>query len=208
MAPSISFFADGNYIDHAAGSGLGFYGASFGQSVRVGEYQDRTFVTNGAGTSLGQESNNCKWVNSQSGILGSAGSGIALTAMPNQQASLEVRATFDSAVQVQSVRAIAYDRVSELSGPSGLVLKMAQLIHPDPVQNNNGSGSVTWTTSASSGIGLVLANSPGVSGLYAGNGTNSTRPDTTHSWFIQLSASPSSVGSKSQFGLFCSFEYL
>ena len=36
-----------------AGSGLGFYGATFGSSVQIGSFQDTTFVTNAAGTAQG-----------------------------------------------------------------------------------------------------------------------------------------------------------
>jgi len=37
---------DGTLIQHTGGSGLGFFGAGFGISVPVGQYQDTTYVTN------------------------------------------------------------------------------------------------------------------------------------------------------------------
>jgi hypothetical protein len=90
---SINFLAGNGFtIQDLAGSGLGFFGdAGFGASVKVGEYQGRTFITNGAGTTQGPEADNVKYLNAGSGILGQAGSGIALTCIPNYQASLNVR---------------------------------------------------------------------------------------------------------------------
>ena len=32
--------------ENIVGSGLGFYGSTFGSSVQIGSFQDRTFVTN------------------------------------------------------------------------------------------------------------------------------------------------------------------
>jgi hypothetical protein len=210
MSITISFLAgEGFTINDMAGSGLGFYGDSgFGASVRVGEYQGRTFITNGAGSTQGPEADNVKYVNAGSGVLGQTGSGIALTAIPNHQATLEVRLTSDTAVQVQSARLYGYDRHSINNPPSGVTLKGAEIIHPTQSQTNNGSGDTTWVTMAGTGSYLSLANSPGVSGQYAGNGSNSTRPDTVHSWFAALSASPNSVGAKTQFGLMFETEYL
>jgi hypothetical protein len=48
----------------------------------------------------------------------------------------------------------------------------------------------------------------GPSGQYAGNGSNSAWTDTQHDWYLVLSASPDSIGSKTLYGLWVSLEYL
>lgn len=190
------------------GSGVGFYGDSgFGASVSVASWQGRSFITNGAGSYQGPEINNIKYLNSQSGILGQTGSGILLTTIPNYQSSLNPRFTHSSAVKVQNVYLYGYDRVSINNPPSGVTLAGAEIIHPTLVQNNTGSGDSTWTTMAGTGTYLTLCPNPGMSGQYAGNGSNSLWESTDHDWYIGLSASPTSIGSKTQFGLYLSLEY-
>lgn len=204
----INFFADSFGITNLAGSGLGFYGAGFGQSVNVGEWQDSTFITNGNGTAQGPQVNNLKWLNSMSGQINGASSGVLLTQIPNYLATLNIRFTHTSAVQVQNVKLRIYDRSNINNPASGVTTKVAELIHPDIIQNNNGSGDVTWNTPAGSALIMDLAPSPGYSGLYAGNGSNSTRTDTRHDHYVAISASPDSIGSKNLYGLYCSLEYL
>jgi hypothetical protein len=206
---AFQFLAGENFaIDNVSNSGIGFYGASFGASVLVGEYQTTSFITNGAGTTQGAQVDNVKFLNSASGIVGSSTSGIALTAIPNYQATLNIRFTHGSAVKVQNVKLRIYDRSNINNNPSGLTCKVAQIIHPTITQINDGSGDTSWTTAGGSGSVLTLANSPGISGLMAGNGSDSTHSSTQHDWYCVISASPDSVGSKSQFGLYCECDYL
>jgi hypothetical protein len=207
MSAALRFFTAGNEI--VGGSGEGFYGdAGFGASVPVGSYQGRTFITSPDGTSLGPEGNNVKYLNAGSGILGQAGTGIGLKAIPNAQSSLEILFTYDTPVRTQNAKLYGYDRYSINNAPSGVVFKAAQLIHPDPVQSNNGSGDSQWTTLTGTGQALNLCASPGVSGLFAGNGNDGGWSDTNHMWAVALSASPNTIGSKTQFGLLFQVEYL
>ena len=190
------------------GSGLGFYGAGFGLSVNVGAYQNTTFITNGNGTAQGQQVNNIQFQNTASGIINSATSGVWLTQIPNSLATLNVRFTNGSSVKAQNVNCYIYDRTSINNPASGVTTKVAELIHIDSVQNNNGSGDTTWLTPAGSAVVVSLAPSPGISGIFAGNGSNSTRSDTQHDWYLAISASPDSIGSKTLYGLWVSLEYL
>lgn len=192
-------------------SGLGFYGdAGFGASVPVGTYQGRTFVTDGNGVSQGPEAQNVKWQNAGSGILGQTGSGIGLQAIPNYQATLNIRFSHDSAVQTQSAEMRIYDRSDINEGAVGVTTKAAEIIHPNVTQGPTGSGDSQWITPAGSGTTLSLANSPGRSGEWAGDGVSvvSSRPDLIHDWYVALSASPDSIGSKTSYGLYVSLEYL
>lgn len=204
---TITFYADTFGVTNLAGSGLGFYGASFGQSVNVGEYQTTTYITNAAGTSQGPQVNNNKYLNSMSGYLNGQTSGTLLTSWPNYLATLRINFSHSTSVQVQNAKFRIYDRTSIDNPASGVTTKVAQLIHPDIIQNNNGSGSTTWSTLEGSAVTLTLATSPGYSGIYAGNGSNSTRPDTSHDWYLSCSSSPDSIGSKLYAG-YVSLEYL
>lgn len=190
-------------------SGLGFFGDSgFGASVSVGAWQGKTYVTDGNGVTQGPEAQNVKYLNAGSGILGSTGTGIGLQAIPNWQSTVNVRFTHGSAVQAQNVEARIYDRTNINLGASGVTTKVAEIIHPGATQVANGSGDSQWLTPAGSAVVVDLANSPGTSGIFAGNGTNSTYSAQRHDWYLAISASPDSIGAKTQYGLYVSLEYL
>jgi hypothetical protein len=209
---SIDFYIStgSDYNLMGAGSGLGFYGSSgFGASVAVGAYQGSTFVTDGTGATQGPQAQNVTYLNTGSGTL-AGGSGVGLKAIPNYQSTVNMRFTHTTAVKAQTVRVRGYDRSGINNNPSGVTFKAAEIIHPASVQGPTGSGDDTWVTPAGSGTILSLANSPGASGLWAGDGvgTVSTRKATRHDWYMALSASPDTIGSKTQFGLYASLEYL
>jgi hypothetical protein len=208
MVAAINFYADtAFFITNLAGSGLGFYGGGFGQSVNVGAYQNTTFITDSTGANQGSQVNNVTYVNLMSGIVNSSTSGILLTAIPNYQATLNIRFTNDSAVKTQNVKLRIYDRSSIDVAPSGVVSQVAEVIHLSNIQTNNGSGNSAWTSVGGSGVVLTLAPSPGMSGCFAGNGVASTYNDTRHDNFVCISQSPSSIGSKLS-ALYVSLEYL
>lgn len=196
MSASLKFYADGYEIPHTQGSGLGFYGANFGSPLGVGFWNQRTFVSSSDGTTQGVEADNCMWVSSTGVVLGNTGSGILPTQVPNHQATIEARFTNDTPVTVPTATAYFYDRSSINNAPSGIVFKVLEIIHPGITQDNSGSGDSAWLTPAGSSVTVSLAPSPGPSGLYAGNGSNSTWSDTSHSWFMAISCSPNSIGSK------------
>lgn len=190
-------------------SGLGFFGAGgFGASVAVGAWQGRTFVTDGNGTVQGPEAQNVQFLNAGSGVLGQTGTGIGLQAIPNWQGTLNIRFTHSSAVRTQNVELRIYDRSNINNPASGVTTKVAELIHPGPTQVANGSGDSQWLTPAGSAVVVQLAPSPGLSGIFAGNGTNSTLSATRHDNYVAISASPDSIGAKTLYGLYTSLEYL
>lgn len=210
MSAAINFLAGQNFsIQNLSGSGLGFFGAAgFAASVLVGAWQDHTFITDGAGVNQGPEVANVKYLNAGSGILGQTGSGIALTAIPNYQASLNIRFTNDTAVKVQNAQLYIYDRSNINNPASGVTTAVAEIIHPGITQANTGSGDTVWAFPGGSGTVLSLSPSPGTSGQYAGNGSNSLWVDTQHDWYVALSASPNSIGQKASYGSYISCEFL
>lgn len=211
---TISFISQGgsNYsVNNMGGSGLGFFGTGgFGQSVAVGSYQDTTFITNGNGTTQGPQVNNVKYISANTGQL-PGGTNVNLTSLPNYQSTLNVRFTHNSAVRVQNVYLYIYDRVSTSNPASGVTTAVANIIHPDTNQTATGSGNTTWQFPAGTGYLILsqLANgnsfSPGMSGLGTGGGGTT---DTQHDFYVAMSASPNSIGSKTSFGTYIYLEYL
>jgi hypothetical protein len=208
---SVDFFAINIGYDYnlkISGSGLGFFASGgWGRSVSVGEYQETTFVTDGNAAVHGAQINNVKYVHPSSGEV--AGSTVLdLLNIPNYQATLNIRVTHSEAIQIQSPTLYIYDRVSTNNPASGVTCKVAEIIHLGEDQEVTGSGDTTWYTPTGSSVVVPLSPSPGISGLWAGDGTDSTHTDTRHDWFVSLSASPSTIGAKTQFGLSFSAEYL
>jgi hypothetical protein len=211
--PTVTFLGGLSHpIQATNGSGLGFYGASFGYSVPVGEYQTTTWITNSAGAAQGPQCNNVKHHNICSGFLNSASVATGLWYMPNYLTSLGIRVSNGTAIQVQNATVKLYDRSSTTNRPSGVTTALAEIVHPSPLQSVRGSGNSTWTYF--SGVAgtiqsLALSNSPGLSGNYGGQyGVNLGTGHLINDWFLNLSASPDSIGSKNQYALLFSYEYL
>lgn len=119
------------------GSGLGFYGSSFGSSVQLAEYQSRTFITNSAGTTNGGDASNIKYTHAASGFPQSA-SGIPLIRINNYHRTLDINFDHTSDVFVQNAQLRIYDRVSVSNPASGVSTKVAELV------NYNGMTYANW----------------------------------------------------------------
>ena len=236
---TISFFGGTNTpIDNLSGSGLGFFGGSFGSSVELNAFQGSTYITNGAGTIEGAAVNNIKYASATTGYAPSIVPATGLKYIPNKNASLNVRFTHSSNVKTQNVRMRIFDRANANNPASGVWTRVAELLKPMTSYSTvEGSGDVTWWgdsthdgtdsqgtfsgspnrdvrlpanqyTVGGSGIVVPLAQSPGPSGQFAGNGSANTGTYTQHDWYVALSASPKSIGAKTQYGLYVSLEYL
>jgi len=208
---TLKFYADPGHGDgfdiDMWGSGLGFYGsAGFGASVAVDSYQDLTYVTNANGDDEGPSASNVKWTHANSGEVNTTP--LNVNYIPNLESTLNIRFTHGTAVQVQNVELRIWDRNDINEGASGVVTQVYECLHVSPLQAAAGSGKASWTQPAGSSVTLSLAQSPGISGLAAASGDSSTTPDTQHDWYVCLSAKPDSIGSKTQFGLYVSLEYL
>lgn len=204
------------------GSGIGFFGAAgFGASVAVGAWQNSSYVTDGNGVVQGSVLTNTKYMDStnypgsdnRSGIV--ATTQLDLRGIPNSQSTVNIRFTHSSAVQCINNKVRIYDRANINAGPTGVDCRFAEIIHPAPwsVQGTTpasltlGSGYFRWIQPVGSALMAPMANSPGMSGLQA-PGSGFTGTSVRHDWYGVLSASPNSIGSKSQVGLFFSTEYL
>lgn len=211
---TISFLAGENFaLQDLGGSGLGFYGpGTFGAAIKVGEYQDNTYITDSTGATQGPKVDNVKWAHANSGEL--AGNDVRnLLGIPNYLATLNMRFTHSTAVKTQNAQLRIFDRVSTDRPASGVTCRVAELVHPWTNASPNGSGSTSWKMPGGSGglisgrtydLPMTFAASPGTSGL-SPSGANTT--DTQHDWYAAITVSPDSYGSKTDFGLYFSLEY-
>ena len=234
---SISFFAGSTSINNLSGSGLGFFGGSFWQSVQLNSFQDTTFITDGIGTNIGGAGNNMKYSTDTKSFAAGVVPATGLLWVPNSKATLNIRFSNDSAVRTQNAKLRIFDRTNKDHPASGVITRVCELLHPSSSYEVEGSGDSTWWCSAThtgadsqgtflgstnpsarlpagtltvggSGIYVPLAKSPGPSGFYAGNGSANTGQYHQHDWYVGISASPDSIGSKTQYGLYVELEYL
>lgn len=215
MATITWYAGEGSNVYAVNNSGLGFYGAAgFGSSVSVGSWNERTFITNSGGTAMGPEADNCRHHSITGVILGQTGSPLTLNRIPNYQATVNVRFEHTSAVKVQNASFRTYDRASISNPATGVTVAVYEVSHVGTSQDATGSGGPGtpiisgahgWTYMSPTGhAAMPLTASPGTSGL-SPSGSNTV--DTRHDWFLSLSTSPDSAGSK-LFAGWISLEYL
>ena len=227
--------AESTLIRHDLGSGLGFYGGGFGISVPVGGYQDTTFVTSEDGLDEAVQCKNTKY-NGVSGLIVD-GIELGTSGTPNYKAPLNIRFTHDSAVSVQNCKLRIFNRSDIGTHAKEVTTKVYELRHPNPTNGHSatnghlahrGTANHGWTEYDSTEGGtppdLTLTSSPGRSGLNTTAGDPLPTGDTTHfnhvfkegaghestrhDWYLALSASPTTIGSKTEYGLYFTLEYI
>lgn len=208
MAAVVTFMGGEDYVIYdSVSSGVGFFGmGGFGYSVRVGEYQDTTYITDANGTVQGAAIDNCKYV-LDTGVEVNRDSVVReLQDIPNDKATVHIRFVYDSSVDVQNAQFVAYDGVSVDNRPSGLNIYAFEICNTGAAfGGETGYGDDTWVGLSGSTSYLDLSDSPGSGGLHSGSGD--TGASTQHDWYIGVSSSPDSVGSKTGKFMF-SMEYL
>lgn len=120
------------------GSGLGMYGASFGSSVQIGSYQDKSFITNADGTLNGGNAYNVKYTAAASGLPDTDTSGIPLARLNGHHRTLDINFDHNVPVQVQNAQLRIYDRNNVNFPASGVNTKVAELV------NFNGLSYSSW----------------------------------------------------------------
>lgn len=216
----------GTLINHGAGSGIGFYGASYGVSVPIGGTQDTTWITNSDGTASERvQLHNTKRTAADKVAIDGA-TAIDLQNLPNNKCPLNVRFEHDEAVRVQNCKLRVFDRNNIANHASGVSTYVYEARHPSTdqgVANLDQRGRVAneWYEfdPIDAMSDMPITPSPGVSGV----NTNSNDTDvalgyqsqqgvshasTRHDWYLALSSEPDSIGSKTKYGLYFSVEYL
>jgi len=219
-------------------SGIGFFGGDFGLSVPVGASQESTFVTSADGTSQGIRLQNNKYLSASTAEFGESTKNLNVLcnyyaplnirfthASPVRTQSCKLR-IFDR----QDITKAAHDVdtfVYEVRHPNPT--------EGGAALNHRGVAGHTWhefegsdqsNRNQAPSSDLTLTSSPGTNGLNgnetdgqqiaANDGThdNYTTAEgnghlsTQHDWFISLSAQPTTIGSKTNFGLYFTLEYL
>lgn len=170
---------------------LGFFGAGFGFSIRVGEYNNTSYVTNDDGTTNHGQVPNLKWANSSGAYVASELTATELLNIDNSEATLRIKLETDSAVQTQNTSFRAFDRSNINNNPSGVTVYACEIIKPSPTVR--GSGDTSWTQIAGSGSTLSMADQTTETGV--------------HYFYVGLSVTPTSIGEK-LFGLYWESEFL
>jgi len=222
---------EGTLINHAAGSGIGFYGAGFAISVPVGSKQTTTFVTDATGANQGSQLNNTTYITSgNAGTAGTVGvnsaSAINLNNLPNYLCPLNVRFTHSEAVKVQNCKLRIFDRASISNPATGVVTYIYEARHPATSQSisnlsHRGRNDNSWYEfDPLEGMSdMPITASPGVSGTNTNSQDTSTNlgyltkdgslnSSLRHDWYLALSSEPVTIGSKTQYGLYFTVEYL
>lgn len=220
-------------IRHDLGSGIGFYGLDFGVSVPIGSQQTTTWITNDNGTSRGARLTNTARV--ASGVPGgtkgtvsvNGATAIDLDKLPNYLCPLNIRFTHDTPVKVQNGKLRIFARDHGIERPaSGVTTWVYEARHPssdDDVTSLNfrGVAEYVWKEfdPTLAQTDLSLTPSPGMSGLNTDTTDTITAKGYTiqsgiahesmrHDWYIALSSEPESIGSKTNYALYYTVEYL
>lgn len=170
---------------------LGFFGAAFGFSIRVGEWNNTCRVTNDNGTSENGQIPNLRYFNASGAYVGSDLVARELVEIDADEATLRIRLSTDSAVGTQNTAFRAFDRVDINNGPSGVTINAAEILKPLP--SVRGSGDIFWTSIAGTGS-LILEDQVAASSV--------------HVWYVGLTASPLSIGEKTDLGFYHETEFL
>jgi len=259
---TITFHANGfnaagvgeaDLIRHNDGSGLGFFGDSFGLSVPVDQWQNSTWVTNGDGTSAdGYKLSNTKYGSATTMTHNNGSTSYDLDEVPNYWAPLNIRFEHTEEVATQNCKLRIFNRNNIDVHAVGVETKVYEVRHPHPTAGNTTTQNIALAHRASntdpeSPVDAALNNhawftfdpaagnpppdmnltsSPGISGVntsseelagevsqYGSHYNFLTKEGTTHrarrhDWYLAVSASPQSIGSKIDYGLYFTLEYL
>lgn len=166
-------------LDHNAGSGIGFFGSSWGVPVALTETQQTTWVVTEDGGDYGSQLNNNQYVTTGN-TLGVAGTvkinGAApsnLDKLPNALATLNIRFEHETPVIASQPSLIIFDRESILNPAVDVITYVYEVRHPlvsSTATNlsHRASSNNMWTIfEAATGEpeAMPLTNSPGPSGL-------------------------------------------
>ncbi len=196
MATTIDWFGgDGaNEIlpaESGASDTLGSFGANFGFSIRVGEFNNTSFVTNDNGTTNFGQVPNLRWANVSGAFVASELTASELLEVDNTEATLRIRLQTDSSVGTQNSAFRAFDRVSIASSPSGVTVRAVEIRKPSP--SIRGSGNTNWTTIAGTGdLGLF----------------DQVAASSLHEWYVGITVSPDNIGEKTDLGYYFESEFL
>jgi len=222
-------------IRHDLGSGIGFYGATYGVSVPIGQTQDSTFITNSNGTATDHYAINNTKRTSTTEVKPNSIAALNMQHLPNMLCPLRINFNHTEAVAVQNCSLKIFNRHNILKNASGVSTYVYEARHPhqtpdstDRQLDQRGDSTTQWIEFY--GIegapeAMAFTSSPGVSGFNSNSndvGSEATHwqnltdvstegithRSTQHDWYCALSAEPEDIGSKTFYGLYFTLEYL
>lgn len=177
---------------------LGFFGANGAPSspVIVGQYQDRTHITNHIGADLGQIIN-CKFTGASLAEISGVAYSATFADIPSESGTLLCRFTEPNATAVQTQNAVfrAINLLATSGAPdltdlaTGITVRAVQL--PD---TQGFTGGTSWSEISSGGSSLSL--------------NAQTSEQVVHDYHLMVSATPAAAGRKINFAYFMQLEFL
>lgn len=152
-----------------------FAAASFGTPVLVGSYQDSTHVESsvGADDSSGNSPHNTKYLTSSTLSL-NGGASSNVVDLTTSNCPLKINFSHTSSVTTSGAVFYAYDGSTPSAVPTGVTFQAFE------------QGDSSWTNAEGSAAAVTL---------------NDNTTATSHDFFLGISASPESVGTKTAFKL-------
>ncbi len=186
---------------------LGFFGSAGAPSspVRVGQYQDRSHVTNQAGDDLGALINVKFTGTSAAEVSGVsiAVTGHTLATIPQSSGTILLRFTEPNGIAVQTqngvFRCVGLDADNfTITGGVGLTANAATGITVQAAQlgdNSGNAGNVAWTELTAAPLSSLSLSDQALSA-------------SVHDFHLIISANPSAAGTKINFGFYTEIEFL
>ena len=159
---------------------IGFYGAAFGDAITVSEYQTTTHNETSGGThdcpsSSTVHLHNTKYISGTEFALDAGGTEtLNGTNLTTAECPLKINFAHGSSVATSSATFWAYDGTTDSAVPTEVTFQCAE------------QADTAWTNAEGSGAAMTLDD-------------NTT--DTSHDFYLALSASPEAVGDKTAFAV-------
>jgi hypothetical protein len=150
-----------------------FGSGAFNSAITVNSYNDSTHVLNGddnTDKSSGNTPKNSKYLTSSTVDLGSGS--VAVNTATNSNAPLKINFSHGTSVATNLATFFSYDGTTTTSGPTDVNFYCAEI------------GDSSWTNAEGSASAMTL---------------DDNTASTSHDFYLLISASPTSVGLKSDF---------
>jgi len=155
---------------------LQFAKATFDSPITITEYQDTTHVESSTGVDLstGNSPKNSKYLTSSTVSI-DGGSSEALSGVSTSNCPVKINFSHGTSVITYDAIFYSYDGTTTTVAPVGVTFQAAE------------QGDASWTNAEGSTSAVTIA--------------NHSTPATSHDYFLLVSASPESVGEKTDFSV-------
>jgi len=179
-----AWYDGSSWNDFAAGNMIGFYGSTtYGTKVQVGSYQDGMHLRTSSGTDTdacgSPHMDNIKYLTSTTCSI-NGGSSVNVSTI-TQNDCVRIKFTDGStSVTTENGKFYAYDGTTDTNAPTGVTAQALE------------QGDSSWTACGGSGNAVSITDQSAA---------------VTHYYYVAMSASPTSVGEKTNFAWKISLDY-